>query len=116
MQNIDLMISGGKTLLLDSRNTSLENACIAIHATEIIEIGTKEELCPKYNAKKVINAENSLVMPGFVNCHATSLTSPKRAAATAAAIIQKAKENRSAGAYKNQKIMPPRAVNSNCRR
>src|SRR5690606_20158440 len=46
-----------------------ENACIAIHATEIIEIGTKEELCPKYNAKKVINAENSLVMPGFVNCH-----------------------------------------------
>ena len=54
---------------MDSRNTSLENACIAIHATEIIEIGTKEELCPKYNAKKVINAENSLVMPGFVNCH-----------------------------------------------
>ena len=33
MQNIDLMISGGKTLLMDSRNTSLGNACIAIHAT-----------------------------------------------------------------------------------
>lgn len=69
MQNIDLMISGGKALLMDSRNTCLENACIAIHATDIIEIGTKEELCPKYNAKKVINAEGSLVMPGFVNCH-----------------------------------------------
>lgn len=69
MQNIDLMISGGKTLLMDNSNRCLENACIAIHATDIIEIGTKEELCPKYNAKKVINAEGSLVMPGFVNCH-----------------------------------------------
>lgn len=69
MQNIDLMISGGKALLMDIHNTSLENACIAINASDIIEIGTKEDLCRKYAAKKIVNAEGCLVMPGFVNCH-----------------------------------------------
>jgi 5-methylthioadenosine/S-adenosylhomocysteine deaminase len=69
MQNIDLIISGGKALLMDKNNTCLENAGIAIHASAIIEIGKKEEILQKYTAKKTINAESSLIMPGFVNCH-----------------------------------------------
>jgi len=69
MQNIDLMISGGKALLLDINNTSIENAGIAIHNSSIIDIGGKEEILQKYTAKKTISGENSLIMPGFVNTH-----------------------------------------------
>ena len=69
MQNIDLMISGGKALLLDNNNTSIENAGIAIHNSSIIDIGGKEEILQKYTARKTITGENSLIMPGFVNTH-----------------------------------------------
>lgn len=69
MQNIDLVISGGTALLMDNSNTCLENAGIAINASAIIDIGKKEDILQKYSAKKIINADGSLVMPGFVNTH-----------------------------------------------
>lgn len=69
MQNIDLIVCGGKALLLDDQNTCMENAGIAIHASSIIDIAEKETILQKYTARKIINAEGSLVMPGFVNTH-----------------------------------------------
>jgi len=69
MQTIDLIISGGKTLLMDSSNTCLENAGIAVHDSVIIEIGKKEDILKKYAARELINAEGSLTMPGFINTH-----------------------------------------------
>jgi 5-methylthioadenosine/S-adenosylhomocysteine deaminase len=69
MQTIDLIISGGKTLLMDSSNTCLENAGIAIHDSVIIEIGKKEDILKKYAARELIDAEGSLTMPGFINTH-----------------------------------------------
>jgi 5-methylthioadenosine/S-adenosylhomocysteine deaminase len=69
MQEIDTLILGGKILLLDSNNTELDQSAVAVNGTDIIAIGRTEELVQKYNAKKIIKAENSLVMPGFVNCH-----------------------------------------------
>ncbi len=69
MQEIDLIICGGKALLMDDHNTCLENAAIAIHASSILDIGKTEDILAKYTAKKTINAEGSLIMPGFVNCH-----------------------------------------------
>ncbi|PKN20527.1 MAG: S-adenosylhomocysteine deaminase [Deltaproteobacteria bacterium HGW-Deltaproteobacteria-6] len=69
MQDIDLIIYGGKALLMDNNNTCLENAAIAISASSILDIGKKEALQSKYTAKKTMNAEDSLIMPGLVNCH-----------------------------------------------
>ncbi len=67
MQNIDLIIHGGKALLMN--NICLDNAAIAINASSILDIGKAEDILPKYTAKKIINAEGALIMPGFVNCH-----------------------------------------------
>ncbi len=69
MQEIDILILGGKILLLDSNNTELDQSAVAINDSNIIAIGRTEELVQKYKAKKTIKAEDSLVMPGFVNCH-----------------------------------------------
>ncbi|MBN1474094.1 MAG: amidohydrolase [Syntrophaceae bacterium] len=69
MQKVDLIITGGKILLMDEQNTHLENASIAIDKCDIIAIGSSFDISKKYSAKKTINAENSLIMPGFVNCH-----------------------------------------------
>ena len=69
MQDIDLIITGGKALLMNDHNTCLENAGIAVKASSIIDIGKKEEILKKYSAKRIIDGENSLIMPGFVNTH-----------------------------------------------
>ena len=69
MHDIDLIISGGKALLLDEANTCLENAGIAVHESSIIDIGRREDILKRYAAKKIIDAEGSLVLPGFVNTH-----------------------------------------------
>ena len=69
MQEIDTLITGGKALLLDYQNTHLENAAIAVNASEIVAIGQAEQIAKKYRAKKTISAKDSLIMPGFVNCH-----------------------------------------------
>lgn len=69
MQEIDLIITGGKALLLDSENTCLERASIAVNAGNIIAVGHTENIEKRYHAKKNFIAEDSLIMPGFVNCH-----------------------------------------------
>jgi 5-methylthioadenosine/S-adenosylhomocysteine deaminase len=69
MQEVDIIITGGKALLLDSKNTRLDNAAIAINASEIVAIGQAEQIAKQYCAKKTISAQDSLIMPGFVNCH-----------------------------------------------
>ncbi len=48
----------------------IKNGAIAVHDGKIIETGSSVELLKKYpNVSKVINAEQKLVMPGFVDCH-----------------------------------------------
>ncbi len=69
MQQVDLIITGGKILLLDEQNTHLENASIAIDKCDIIAIGPSLDITKTYSAKKTIDAQNSLIMPGFINCH-----------------------------------------------
>jgi 5-methylthioadenosine/S-adenosylhomocysteine deaminase len=69
MQDIDLLISGGTALLMDENNSCLKNAAIAIHNTTILDIGSEDDILSRFKASKVINAENSLILPGLVNCH-----------------------------------------------
>src|SRR5450759_4174320 len=69
MQDIDLIIIGGKVLLIDTKNTCLDKAAIAINEGNIIAIDQAENIARQYQARKTINAKDSLIMPGFVNCH-----------------------------------------------
>ena len=69
MQEVDLIITGSKALLLDPDNTCLDRASVAVRGDEIVAVGRTETLTKQYTAKKTIAAGNSLIMPGFVNCH-----------------------------------------------
>jgi 5-methylthioadenosine/S-adenosylhomocysteine deaminase len=69
MQEVDLIITGSKALLLDSSNICLDRAAVAVHGDEIIAIGHTEKITKQYKAKRIIKAGYSLIMPGFVNCH-----------------------------------------------
>ncbi len=69
MREVDLVITGEKALLLDSKNTCLDRVAIAINAGNIIAVCPTEQITQQYRAKKTITANDSLIMPGFVNCH-----------------------------------------------
>ena len=47
----------------------IENGAIAVNNGKILDTASSEEINSKYSAEKVIDAENNLVMPGFVDCH-----------------------------------------------
>ena len=69
MKEVDKLISGGRILAMDEKGTLIKNGAIAIEGENIIAIGTKEEIENQYTSRDIIYAENSLVMPGLVNCH-----------------------------------------------
>lgn len=69
MRDIDLLIAGRKALLMDKLNIHLDDPAIAVDKSNILAIGRKDELFQKYHARKLIDASNSLIMPGFINCH-----------------------------------------------
>ena len=48
----------------------VKNGAVAVDDGLILETGSSKDLLKKHkNAKKVVDAENCLVMPGFVDCH-----------------------------------------------
>ncbi len=47
----------------------IENGAIAIHNGKILDVGRTNVLMKKYSADVIINAENKLVIPGFVDPH-----------------------------------------------
>jgi len=49
MQDIDLIILGGKVLLIDPKNTCLDNAAIAINKGNIIAIDQPENISIQYS-------------------------------------------------------------------
>ena len=47
----------------------VENGAVAVKDGRIVEAETTKNITDKYSAEKIIDADNNLVMPGFVDCH-----------------------------------------------
>ena len=69
MREVDTIISAGRVLLLDEKGSRVENGSIAIDGNEIVAVGKAEDIKDKFTGRKMIDARDSLVMPGLVNCH-----------------------------------------------
>jgi 5-methylthioadenosine/S-adenosylhomocysteine deaminase len=66
---VDLVISGGKTVTMDSERRVLEDGFIAITGDSIAAIGPRAELEGNYEAAKTIDARGKLVLPGLIDGH-----------------------------------------------
>ncbi len=58
-----------KWILPSSEDEPLKNACLVIEKDKIIDIGTQENILPKYQSAEIINLKNKLIFPGLVNAH-----------------------------------------------
>jgi 5-methylthioadenosine/S-adenosylhomocysteine deaminase len=67
MLEADLAVVGGECLTMDSTGT-LPGATLLVRGQHILAIGSDDELGP-WQAAKVIDATDRVVMPGFSNCH-----------------------------------------------
>ncbi len=68
-RQIDLLVSHGLVVSMDSQRRVLEDGAIAIQGDSILEIGPSSDLTARYAATKVVDARGALVMPGLINAH-----------------------------------------------
>ena len=67
IQDIDLLIRARWLFPVNGGRESILDGEVAIKAGKIVYAGERDKL--DWNASEVINAPNSALLPGFVNCH-----------------------------------------------
>jgi 5-methylthioadenosine/S-adenosylhomocysteine deaminase len=68
-ERVDIIIRGGTVVTMDGAGTVIENGAVAIRRDRIVAIGRAGEIASKYDAGRVIDATNRVVMPGLINTH-----------------------------------------------
>jgi len=66
--NADILIKGATILTINPQDEIIENGVLVISDSRIVEIGDAT-VAEKYQPAKLIDTQNMLVMPGFVNTH-----------------------------------------------
>jgi len=67
MQSFDIIIKNGTILIMDTKNSIINRGFLCIEGDTISYIGTGND--KKFEAKKIIDAKEGLVMPGLINGH-----------------------------------------------
>lgn len=68
-QSVDLIISGGTVVTMDSDKRLIINGAVAIKADKIVAVDTASELARRFSARQSIDAQNKAIIPGLVNTH-----------------------------------------------
>ena len=64
----DLIIKGKYILSMDEKLTVIENGFVAVSKNKILALGGDNEI-KNYKTQEVIDAGNSIIMPGLINTH-----------------------------------------------
>jgi cytosine/adenosine deaminase-related metal-dependent hydrolase len=67
--DVDILITHGTVITMDPERRVIEDGAVAIAADRIAAVGSTQELTEKYEAKRVIDARNKVVMPGLIDGH-----------------------------------------------
>ncbi len=66
---IDILITNGVLITMDPARRIIEKGAIAIDKGCIVEVGQNDDLIPKQKARKLIDANRKVVMPGLIDGH-----------------------------------------------
>ncbi|NIP27938.1 MAG: amidohydrolase, partial [Gammaproteobacteria bacterium] len=67
-ENVDLLIKNATVLTMDDDRRVLEKGLVAVRGNKIVAVSDSSDI-KQYEAKKVIDAEGGIVMPGMINTH-----------------------------------------------
>ena len=68
-QNVDLIVSGGIVVTMDSARAIYQDGSVALRGDSIVAVGPRQEVESQYQGGVVIDAHGHLVLPGFINGH-----------------------------------------------
>ncbi len=62
-----IILGKGTVITRDADRPIIYDGAVAIDGTQIVDIGTYDELCKTYANAEIIDAHGGLIMPGFIN-------------------------------------------------
>jgi cytosine/adenosine deaminase-related metal-dependent hydrolase len=68
----DIPIKGGILITMNPKREVIEDRTVAIEGQRIIDLGSTDEVAPKHQAGKVIDARHKAVLPGLVKTMGSS--------------------------------------------
>jgi 5-methylthioadenosine/S-adenosylhomocysteine deaminase len=66
---VDLIVVHGTVVTMDAQRRVLSDGAVAVAGETIAAVGSSGEITAAYSAKKVMDAQGGLVMPGLINAH-----------------------------------------------
>jgi 5-methylthioadenosine/S-adenosylhomocysteine deaminase len=69
MREVDIVISGGRILTMDEKDTKIQKGALAISGDTIVAVGNEEDIEKAFFGKQRIETKDALIMPGLINCH-----------------------------------------------
>lgn len=70
LADVDILIENGTILTMNPQNQILSEGTVAIRDGVIVDIGPTKDLAAKYDARRLLDAANMVVMPGFIDTYA----------------------------------------------
>ncbi len=66
---VDILITGGTVITMDSARRVIDDGAVAIRADRIVAVGTSADLAARFTGRQVIDAKRKIVMPGLIDGH-----------------------------------------------
>ena len=63
----DLIITHGTVITMDAQRRIIKDGSVLIEGNRIVDVGKGEALEKRYQAERVIDARNKIVMPGVID-------------------------------------------------
>ena len=68
-ESVDILITGGTVITMDSARRVLEDGAVAIRGDRIVAVGATRDLTERFSGRDVIDARRTIIMPGLIDGH-----------------------------------------------
>jgi len=68
-ERVDLLISGGTVVTMDSQRSVIHDGAVAVRGDRIVAVGPRAEVRARYFGTRLISARGRIVLPGLINTH-----------------------------------------------
>ena len=66
---MSLIVTNATVLTMDAQRRVIQNGAVAVDGSDIVAVGTAEDIGERFNSADTIDASGQVVMPGLINTH-----------------------------------------------